>query len=294
MIKRAMSLMVALALVSVLLPLTGRPLSSEASGISVGRVHQSFNPLSGKIFVLVIGSDARRGNPDAVRADAIHIVGVNTKTMHAGVLNFPRDSYVNVPGHGSMKMNESLYAGGPKLLAKTLEGVTGIRLDYWVMTGFQGFERIVDDLGGIRMRVPQAIHDSWSGADLEKGLQVLGPGESLAFNRSRHALPNGDIDRSTNQGLFLLTLLDNLHDDVEDNPASLLRWLATTRENTRLDVSPEEVFRLGILATQMPPENVSSKTVPVKLGSSGAASVVFISPSARSLYARFERTASLK
>lgn len=281
------------ALSCVLVPLLGQAPGTAAPQLIGGRVHESFNPSSGKIFILVIGNDAREGNPDASLADAVHIVGVNTQTMRAGILNFPRDSYVPVPGHGTMKMNESLYAGGPKLLAQTVENETGIRLDYWVMTGFEGFMKIVGDLGGVKMDVPYAIDDYGSGAHLKAGPQVLDPGEALAFNRSRKTLPNGDIDRSTNQGLFLLALLDQLQADVEDDPAAILKWMSIGQKWTRLDISPDELFRLGVVAAQIPRLQVKAQTVPVTLGSAGLASVVFIKPQAKELYKRFERTGSL-
>ena len=223
----------------------------------------------------------------------MHIVGINAKTMQAGILNFPRDSYVPVPGHGSMKMNESLYAGGPKLLAQTIENETGIRLDYWIMTGFVGFTKIVKELGGVKMDVPTALDDYGSGAKLKAGPQVLEPGQALAFNRTRKTLPGGDIDRTTNQGLFLLALLEQLQAETDRSPAAVLQWMSITRKWTRFDIPPEEMFRLGVLAAQIPRSNVKSVTVPVSIGAVGLASVVFIQPGAQALYRRFERTGSL-
>ena len=109
------------------------------------------------LFVLVIGNDARAGNPDRSRADAIHIVGLDTKTLRGGILNFPRDTWVSIPGHGSGKINEALYDGGPQLLARTLENLTGIRIDLWVMTGFEGFKPVMTSfilgiIGGVKSR----------------------------------------------------------------------------------------------------------------------------------------------
>lgn len=293
MIRRAIALIALLGLSSVLVPLVGDEPQSAAAQIIGGRVHESFSPDDGKIFILVIGNDAREGNPDTSRADAMHIVGVNTKTRKAGIINFPRDSYVDVPGHGTMKMNESLYAGGPELLSQTLENETGIRLDYWVMTGFVGFQKIVRDLGGVEMDVPYAIDDYGSGAKLKAGRQVLEPLEALAFNRTRKTLPAGDIDRSTNQGLFLLALLEKLQAETEDSPAELLTWMSIARKWTRLDIPPDEMFRLGVLATQIARKDVKSQTVPVTIGSAGLASVVFIQPGAEALYRKLERTGSL-
>lgn len=293
MIRRAGVLALVIATVSVLVPLIGSP-GHGAPSIRAGRVHKSFHPNKGKVFVLVIGNDAREGNPDSARADAVHIVGINTKTMKGGILNFPRDSWVNIPGRGSSRINEAILYGGPTLLAKTLEQMTGIHIDYWVMTGFEGFRNLIDDVGRVKITIPHAIHDPYgSGANLKGGLQWMGPLNSLAFVRTRKVLSGGDVARTTNQGKFLLALLRNLRHDVDRNPASLLRWIAATRRHTRLDLSPDDLFRLGVLATQTKAKDVGNVTVPVSVGSVGAASVVFISPSASSIYARFRKHASL-
>jgi LCP family protein required for cell wall assembly len=292
--RQAIAIVAALALTTALWPLLGPHPPSEAASLVAGRVHSTFQPNRGKIFVLVIGSDARTGNPDHVRADALHIVGINTKTMRGGILNFPRDSWVNIPGHGFGRINEALYQGGPRLVARTLEGLTGIRLDYWVMTGFEGFLGIIRDIGGVKITLSRDIFDpGGSGARLRSGEQSLSAGESLAYVRTRHSFPRGDIDRSSNQARFLLLLLGKLRNNVERNPGTLLDWIDSIRRHTRTDIAADKMFRLGVLATQMSRKNINSVTVPVSVGSVGAASVVFISPRANSIYARFRRTARL-
>ena len=293
MIRRAAALVLALALACVVIPLIGDAPRSAASQVLGGKVHDTFGPQNGKVFILVIGNDAREGNPDETRADGLHIVGINTETMKAGILNFPRDSYVEVPGHGSMKITESLYMGGPDLLVQTVEKETGIKLDYWVMTGFEGFMKIINQLGGVKVDVPYAINDYGSGAKLKAGPQVLDGGEALAFNRTRKTLPNGDIDRTTNQGFFLLALLEQLQAEAAENPGAVLEWMTIGREWTRFDIPVDEIFHLGVLAAQIDRSDVKSVTVPVSIGSAGAASVVFIQGGAESLYRQFERTGSL-
>src|SRR5687768_3000847 len=112
MIKRAAWLLTFLMIVCVTVPLIGEREEPAEAALTVGRVHRTFQPLKHKLFILVIGNDAREGNPDNVRADAIHIVGLNTKTMRGGILNFPRDSWVPIPGYRTGRINESLTAGG--------------------------------------------------------------------------------------------------------------------------------------------------------------------------------------
>lgn len=292
MIKRFAALATVIAMMTIGTTFSGG--STNASQIAMGRVHASFQPTNGKIFVLVIGNDARAGNPTNSRADAIHIVGINTRTMRGGILNFPRDSWVNIPGHGSAKMNEALYRGGPDLLASTLEQLTGIQLDYWLMVGFEDFRKIIKGLGGVKMHLPTAVHDpTGSGARLSAGTQKLGGHQALAYLRTRHSFGGGDVTRTTNQGRFLLALLRKLRGEVSSSPAAVLRWIAITRRFARHDISADEMFRLGVLATHIKPKDVANITVPVSVGSVGAASVVFISPAARSIYDRFKQNAAL-
>lgn len=293
MIKRIGALGALLALVCVLIPVVGREAPTSAAPMAVGRVTDSFQPTDGKIFILVIGSDARNGNPVRSRADAIHIVGVNTDNMRGGILNFPRDSWVNVPGFGSSKINEALYLGGPDLLARTLEGVTGIQIDYWVLTAFEGFEGIVQDLEGVEMNIPQPVQDKWSGADLGAGKQTLTRWEALSYVRTRKAFSGGDVARTTNQGDFLLALLRKLRDQVDRDPGKLLNWVAIARRHTAMDVPAGEQFRLGVLASHLSAKDVGNVTIPVSIGAVGAASVVFISPQAEAIYARFKENAYL-
>jgi polyisoprenyl-teichoic acid--peptidoglycan teichoic acid transferase len=293
MIRRATAMVLWVALVAAVVPILGTKADTSSAPITMGRVHESFQPNKGKIFVLVIGSDARSGNPN-LRADAIHIAGINTRTMRGGVLNFPRDTWLNIPGRGSGKINEALYLGGPELLARTLEAETGIHLDYWVLVGFEGFQKIIDGVGPVKMHIGRDIYDpGGSGAQIEAGVRRMGPANSLAFVRTRKAFAGGDITRTTNQARFLLALLRELRKDVDRSPASLLRWMAVARRHARLNVSHREMFRLGVLTSQVEPKRVGNVTVPVSLGSVGAASVVFLRPEARAIYTRFKRNASL-
>ena len=297
MIRRACALLLLLCILITCFRLIGPPVSVPrvvAAPMVAGPVHESFQPTNGKIFVLVIGSDARVGNPDRSRADALHVIGLNTKTMKGGILNFPRDSWINIPGHGMGRINEALYQGGPQLMARTVESLTGIRLDLWVMTGFEGFRGVVRMLKGVKIHLSQDVFDpGGSGARLRKGTHLLRAGAALAYVRTRKVFASGDVARSTNQARFLLMLLAKLRKQVERDPAALFDWIDITQRHTRSDISAEDLFRLGVLATQVSRKRVGNVTVPVSVGSVGAASVVFISPNASSIYARFRRTAAL-
>lgn len=292
--KRLLGLGLILAVGVVVVPAIGDVPHVDAAPIVAGRVHDEYQPVDGKVFILVIGNDARAGNPDNVRADAIHIVGINSRTRKGGILNFPRDSYIPLVGGGTGRINEALVRGGPQGVARTVQKLTGIKLDYWVMTGFVGFRGLIDDIGRVEMRIPQPIFDPrGSGAKLKKGTYGLGPLNALAFVRTRKTIAGGDIGRTTNQGRFLLGMLGKFRAETTRSPALIFKWMAATQKHTRLNLETSELFGLGVLASRVRPRDVGNVTVPVSLGSAGAASVVFINSGARSIYARFRRTATL-
>ena len=244
--------------------------------------------LQGKrpLFILALGSDARPGQSVArERSDSIHIIGVNLKSKRATILGFPRDSYVSIPGHGAAKLNDAMAFGGPQLTVRTVESLTGIRIDFWMLTSFGDFIDMVNRVGGIRVDVPYPMHDSYSGASFPAGKQRLNGGEALAFARNRHDTPKGDFSRSANQGLLMKSALAELRKDFERRPALLFSWIASLWRNVQTDLPFSTLIDLALTATQISPSNVKNLVVPGSNGFAGSAAVVYISPSARSIYA---------
>jgi polyisoprenyl-teichoic acid--peptidoglycan teichoic acid transferase len=238
------------------------------------------------LFILALGSDARPGQAiQHERSDSIHVIGVNFATRKATILGFPRDSWVNIPGHGTSKITTAMSSGGPSLTVATIERLTGIRIDFWILTSFGGFIRMVNGIGPLRVRVAQPMHDRYSGANLSKGVHRLRGGQALAFARDRHDVPQGDIGRSRNQGILMLSALSKLRKDFAKNPAILFKWLAVGWYNVRSDIKPATLLDLLLTASQIPSNRVNNLVVPSSTGSAGSQSVVFILPGASSIYA---------
>jgi polyisoprenyl-teichoic acid--peptidoglycan teichoic acid transferase len=286
---------VALALVAVVVAVgpQGRPgLAAHAAEPPLVEIHAahgaSYVPaLEGKrpLFILVLGSDARQGEQVArLRADSIHIVGINLRQRKASILGFPRDSYVPIPGHGSSKINNAMTFGGPQLMVSTVERLTGIRMDFWLLTSFKGLRQMVDAVGGVTVKVPYPMHDPYSGANFRAGPQRMGGAKALAFARNRHDTPNGDFSRSLNQGVLMLSALTELRKDFGKSPTVLFRWIAALWRGVQSDLPAKTLFDLALTATQVRPSSVKNVVVPGSTGTAGGASVVFISGSARQLY----------
>lgn len=227
------------------------------------------------IFILVIGSDAR---PDQVvveqRADSLHIVAVNPAAGKASVVGIPRDAYVTIPDHGTNKINAALTMGGPELVVRTVEELTGLTFDYWAITGFDGFRSMVDQVEGLVVDVPFAMDDGSSRAFFEPGVQRLDGDNALAFARNRHDLPAGDLGRSENQGLLLISALAQLRKEYTTDPGRMLEWIGAFSRNSQTTVPLEELINLGFTGTEINPKRVANVVLPGFSGTTGGLSVV--------------------
>jgi LCP family protein required for cell wall assembly len=123
------------------------------------------------------------------------------------LVSLPRDSYVPIPGRGRNKLNAAYAFGGPRLLARTVEEVTGIRLDRYMEVGFDGFASVVDAVGGVRICPKTAMRDPMAGLNVKAGCQHAGSRKALAYVRARHS-GRGDLDRVQRQQEFLGALVD--------------------------------------------------------------------------------------
>jgi LCP family protein required for cell wall assembly len=148
---------------------------------------------------LTTGDDIGNGRTDTILV--VHVPGFGSDTSTT-MVSLPRDSYVDIPGHGEDKINAAFSIGGAPLLAQTVEEATGIRLDHYAEIGFEGFAAMVDAVGGVTMCPPVPIDDPLAGIDLPAGCQKLDGRNALGYVRTR-ATPRADLDRMVNQRQFM-------------------------------------------------------------------------------------------
>src|SRR5581483_3225487 len=229
----------------------------------------------GLIFILVAGSDARP-NEDLLktRADSLHLLAVNPATGQGTLLGFPRDSWVEIPGHGRGKINNAMALGGPDLLSKTVQRLTGLPVDYYVITGFKGLMAMVDELGGVDVLVDRRMNDRNSGARFQRGWHHMSGGQALAFSRNRTDVAQGDLTRSEHQGLVMLSALAKMRAEVADD-GGVARWISVLLKHSKLDVPLNKLPQLGALARRLDPGRIKNVVAPARLGFVSRQSVVF-------------------
>lgn len=195
---------------------------------------------------LIVGSDSRGGLTRA-QIDQLHLgtQGANASDslmlLHMGtgrpvLISIPRDSYVPIPGHGQDKINAALAIGGPTLLVQTVESVTGLRIDHYMGIGFEGLAGVVNQVGGVRICLPNALHDSYSGVNLKAGCQNLSGTQAVAFVRDRHSFATSDLRRIQDQRAFLSALLSKATSPgVYLNPFTSLPFASTAASSISVD-----------------------------------------------------------
>lgn len=181
---------------------------------------------------LLVGSDSRKGLSKAenrkLGTGGVSVDGGRTDTillLHTGsgpsvLLSIPRDSIVPIPGYGTTKINAAFAYGGPRLLVKTIEQDTGLRVDDYVEIGLGGFVNAVDAVGGVTICPKTRVDDPRANLHVKKGCQKVGGATALGWARSRHAFALGDIEREQHQR----EIVNQIGDGVKSPWTFLLPW----------------------------------------------------------------------
>ena len=168
----------------------------------------------GRINILVLGTDGRAELPqDAARSDTLIIASVDVQWKTAGMLSVPRDLQVPVPGYGLQKINAAYFygeyahlpGGGPGLAVATVSQFFNIPIPYYLAINFDGFQKIIDSIGGIDVYIPSAIDDplypgpnnSYIHVHFDAGCQHLDSVQALEYARTRHS--DSDFGRNRRQ-----------------------------------------------------------------------------------------------
>ena len=225
--------------------------------------------LSNASNILVLGADAgsksRQGTQG--RSDTIILIRTDPDNHKIALLSIPRDLRVEIPRHGTQKINAAYAFGGPTLAVKTVERVTGLRMNHVVVVDFSTFGEVVDALGGVTINVPRPILSNkfecprrtqaqcarWPGWRFRKGPQTMDGHRALIYSRIRENKldpSESDFTRGERQQAVIQAMADKTTSFSTFLKApfigdDLVRPLAT-------DLSAGQILQLGWVKRRTP------------------------------------------
>ena len=217
-----------------------------------------------KINILVMGVDERAD--DVGRSDTMFVVTIDTKTKSVAMLSIPRDTRVRIPGNGWDKINHAYANGGHKLTQQAVEGLMGITIDHYVMINFNGFQKIVDAVGGVDIDVDKRMYyeDPYDGnglvINLKPGLQHMDGQTAIKYVRYRDE--EGDIGRIQRQQKFIKALFKEVA-----SPSVITKIPAVIREvsaTVKSDLSTTEMINLAQIMNDAYKQGLKTDMIPGK------------------------------
>jgi LCP family protein required for cell wall assembly len=224
------------------------------SALGTGRPAKADN---GSENILVLGSDSRAGgnkklgggaDDGTARSDTAMIVHVYKGHKRASVVSVPRDTIIDRPEctdtHGDthpaakgVMFNSAYSTGGAACAVKTVESLTDLRMDHYLEVDFKGFEKLVDELGGVPVTTTKDIRDPESHLNLKAGTHTLGGEQALGLVRTRHGVGDGsDLGRIQLQQAFIKALVDQVkHLGVFTSPKKLYDLADTATKSVTTD-----------------------------------------------------------
>lgn len=227
-----------------------------------------------RVTILFMGLDYRdwvKGE-SATRTDTMILVTLDPVSETAGMLSVPRDLWVEIPAYGHGRINNAYYlgevdrlpGGGPALAVKTVEKFIGVPIQYYIQVDFGAFVRMVDEIGGVEINIPEEIRvdpiahiAETNTVLLEPGIQTLSGELTLAYARARNT-EGGDFDRAQRQQQVAISIRDQLL-KLDMIPILVAKAPALYQElasGIRTDMSLDQMISLGLSAIKISPRNI--------------------------------------
>ncbi|MFI6857854.1 LCP family protein [Streptomyces sp. NPDC050416] len=243
---------------------------------------------NGSENILVLGSDTRAGgnkklgggtDDGSARSDTAMIVHVYKGHKKASVVSIPRDTLIDrpsctdtkgkeYPAANGVMFNSAYSTGGAACAVKTVESITDLRMDHYLEVDFAGFQRLIDDLGGVEVTTTKSIDDPDSHLKLKAGTHRLDGEQALGLVRTRHGVGDGsDLGRIQLQQAFIKALVNQVKDvGVFTDPKKLLDLAETATKTVTTDSDLGSVSKLASFAGGLKgitPSHMHMVTMPV-------------------------------
>nr|NLI51510.1 LytR family transcriptional regulator [Propionibacterium sp.] len=189
-------------------------------------------PVETGLNFLLLGTDYSGGGNS--RSDSFMVLHVSADRSKIFVISYPRDSWVDIPGHGKGKINWAYQWGGVSLAKKTIEQLSGVGIDHTLHVDFDGFIALTDVVGGVTVDNPTAFSNG--GYNFPAGPVTVSGEKALAYVRARYGLPRWDLSRAANQRAVVKAIIvKTLRPQVIGNPVTFDRLLTEAAQCITVD-----------------------------------------------------------
>jgi LCP family protein required for cell wall assembly len=213
-----------------------------------------------KINLLLLGIDAEEGPK---RSDTMMVFSYDPDTNEGAVISIPRDTRVNIPGHGIGRVNGAHAHGGAKLAIQTISEFLDIPIHYYISLNYDGFTKIINEIGGVEIFVERDMkYDDFAGGlhiDIKKGLQVMDGKKALEYVRFR-GYQDADIGRINTQQKFLKALAREML--KLSNVIKIPKIAAILPSNIKTNMKPDEILGFANEFRHVKFDDIKMVTIP--------------------------------
>jgi LCP family protein required for cell wall assembly len=238
----------------VLNKISGSRSSSFASLLSGGATPQSQD---GRTNILLLGMRGADMPGGGLLADSIMVASFDTKNNKVAMISVPRDLYVKIPDTNENSKINAVYShwesggkgqGIPKMEAM-LQTITGLKIDHAIVINFAGFQKLIDAVGGVDVRMPKGFAETQQFVEgnecggsftLPIGTNHLNGEKALCYARAR--VQTNDFDRSKRQQVILKALKDKMISlGTLADFGKMNNILNIIGDNVKTDMTPDEM-----------------------------------------------------
>ena len=211
------------------------------------------------VTILFLGRDTRDAENEPGRADTIMLLHINPAEERAALLSIPRDTLVEIPGYGMDKINAAYAFGGEELMIRTVSIFLDAVINNYVTIDFDGFVKLIDELGGVKVTINRPIEDPKAGAYISAGEHNFTGEQALAYTRSR-STELGDINRIQRQQYIVKELVkQKLNMRTVSN---INNYFNIIIENTRTNIDLMTIISYARAALSFGLDSIDSAIIP--------------------------------
>ncbi|MHB1347815.1 MAG: LCP family glycopolymer transferase, partial [Candidatus Humimicrobiaceae bacterium] len=211
------------------------------------------------VSILILGRDSRDTTNDLGRADTIMLLYLNPGQKAATLLSIPRDTLVDIEGHGQDKINAAYAFGGEELMIKTVSGFLNAKINHFVTIDFDGFVKLIDALDGVDIMIERPLIDPKTGANFSAGNHHLTGEQALAYARSR-STELADIGRIQRQQLLFSSAIQQKL--TAQYLGKIPDYFNILVENTKTDLDLLTILRYAKAGLSFGADNFQTAIVP--------------------------------